>query len=157
MTDSIPSSRRRLPACAPRCRGVAILPLCGGGAVGHTGGLDGPAKRPDAGAGVGHVGHRVRRGGAAGGDGHDQGRRRAAGDPAVDLFVTAQHFLYALRLRERIAPLPLRWRLTTGFLLTDELFALIGEQAPARFDRWYALGAGLTFTCAGFSPRCSAS
>lgn len=28
MTDSIPSSRRRLPACAPRCRGVAILPLC---------------------------------------------------------------------------------------------------------------------------------
>lgn len=60
-------------------------------------------------------------------------------------FVTAQHFLYALRLRERIAPLPLRWRLTLGFLLTDELFALIGEQAPARFDRWYALGAGLTF------------
>ena len=53
MTDSIPSSRRRLPACAPRCRGVAILPLCGGGAVGHTGGLDGPAKRPDAGAGLG--------------------------------------------------------------------------------------------------------
>ena len=35
-------------------------------------------------------------------------------------------------------------------MLTDELFALIGEQAPARFDRWYALGAGLTFTCAGF-------
>ncbi|HFF8944760.1 TPA: AzlC family ABC transporter permease [Serratia marcescens] len=60
-------------------------------------------------------------------------------------FVTAQHFLYALRLRERIAPLPLRWRLALGFLLTDELFALTGEQAPARFDRWYALGAGLTF------------
>ena len=60
-------------------------------------------------------------------------------------FVTAQHFLYALRLRERIAPLPLRWRLALGFLLTDELFALTGEQTPARFNRWYALGAGLTF------------
>ncbi len=60
-------------------------------------------------------------------------------------FVTAQHFLYALRLRERIALLPLRWRLALGFLLTDELFALTGEQTPARFNRWYALGAGLTF------------
>ncbi|MCS3409486.1 AzlC family ABC transporter permease [Serratia sp. AKBS12] len=60
-------------------------------------------------------------------------------------FITAQHFLYALRLRDCVAPLPLRWRLLLGFLLTDELFALTGEQGPARFNRWYALGAGLTF------------
>ncbi|CAI0942021.1 Inner membrane protein YgaZ [Serratia rubidaea] len=60
-------------------------------------------------------------------------------------FVTAQHFLYALRLRAGIAPLPLRWRLLLGFLLTDELFALTGDHSAARFDRWYALGAGLTF------------
>ncbi|WP_413541321.1 AzlC family ABC transporter permease [Gibbsiella quercinecans] len=60
-------------------------------------------------------------------------------------FVTAQHFLYALRLRDRISPLPLRWRLLLGFLLTDELFALTGDRHPARFNRWYALGAGLMF------------
>jgi 4-azaleucine resistance transporter AzlC len=60
-------------------------------------------------------------------------------------FVTAQHFLYGLRLRECIAPLPLRWRVLLGFLLTDELFALTGDHGPARFNRWYALGAGLAF------------
>lgn len=60
-------------------------------------------------------------------------------------FVTAQHFLYGLRLRECIAPLPLRWRVILGFLLTDELFALTGDHGPARFNRWYALGAGLAF------------
>ncbi|WP_317695536.1 AzlC family ABC transporter permease [Serratia sp. UGAL515B_01] len=60
-------------------------------------------------------------------------------------FVTAQHFLYGLRLRECIAPLPLRWRILLAFLLTDELFALTGDHSPARFNRWYALGAGLAF------------
>lgn len=60
-------------------------------------------------------------------------------------FVTAQHFLYGLRLRECIAPLPLRWRILLAFLLTDELFALTGNHSPARFNRWYALGAGLAF------------
>ncbi|MFC0229388.1 AzlC family ABC transporter permease [Serratia aquatilis] len=60
-------------------------------------------------------------------------------------FVTAQHFLYGLRLRECIAPLPLKWRVVLAFLLTDELFALTGEHGPARFNRWYALGAGLAF------------
>lgn len=65
-------------------------------------------------------------------------------------FVTAQHFLYGLRLRECIAPLPLRWRVLLGFLLTDELFALTGDQGPARFNRWYALGAGLAFYLSWF-------
>lgn len=65
-------------------------------------------------------------------------------------FVTAQHFLYGLRLRECIAPLPLRWRVALAFLLTDELFALTGDHGPARFNRWYALGAGLAFYLSWF-------
>ena len=32
-----------------------------------------------------------------------------------------------------------------GFLLTDELFALTSHHDPRSFDRWYALGVGLTF------------
>ncbi|MBK5145730.1 AzlC family ABC transporter permease [Budviciaceae bacterium BWR-B9] len=60
-------------------------------------------------------------------------------------FISSQHLLYSLTLRDRIAPLPLRWRLVLGFLLTDELFALIGKHSAAEFDRWYALGVGLFF------------
>ncbi len=60
-------------------------------------------------------------------------------------FISSQHLLYGLTMRERIAPLPLRWRLILGFLLTDELFALIGERREKNFDRWYALGIGLFF------------
>ncbi|OLV65867.1 AzlC family ABC transporter permease, partial [Acinetobacter baumannii] len=39
-------------------------------------------------------------------------------------FLTAQHFIYALTLRNDISILPLSKRLTLGFLLTDELFAV---------------------------------
>ena len=113
MTDSIPSSRRRLPACAPRCRGVAILPLCSAvvpwgilaGSMALQNGLT-----PAQGLGMSAIvfagaAQLVAMGMIKGG----------AGLLAILLsifFVTAQHFLYALRLRERIAPLPLRWRLT---------------------------------------------
>lgn len=48
-------------------------------------------------------------------------------------------------MRSKISPLPLRWRLTLGFLLTDELFAICGAQSDKQFNRWYALGAGLSF------------
>lgn len=55
MTDSIPlitpPSARLRPALQGEWRSCRCAP--GGGAVGHTGGLDGPAKRPDAGAGLG--------------------------------------------------------------------------------------------------------
>lgn len=91
------------------------------------------------------------------------------------LLITSRHLLYAMALRTQISPLPLKWRLGLGFLLTDELFAISNHsQAPARskpdslnpqkekqeglktekqspesqrhkFDRWYALGGGLTF------------
>ncbi|ALP43191.1 AzlC family ABC transporter permease [Aeromonas schubertii] len=63
----------------------------------------------------------------------------------TNLFITSRHLLYSLAMREAISPLPLRWRLPLGFLLTDELFALCGHHGPERFDRWYALGAGLSF------------
>lgn len=60
-------------------------------------------------------------------------------------FITSRHFLYSVSMRSKISPLPLRWRLTLGFLLTDELFAICGAQSDKQFNRWYALGAGLSF------------
>lgn len=61
------------------------------------------------------------------------------------LLITSRHFLYSMVMRKAISPLPLRWRLTLGFLLTDELFAIANPGQLARFDRWYALGGGLCF------------
>ncbi|WP_429746024.1 AzlC family ABC transporter permease [Vibrio clamense] len=60
-------------------------------------------------------------------------------------FITSRHFLYSVSMRSKISPLPLRWRLSLGFLLTDELFAVCGHQTDKQFNRWYALGAGLSF------------
>jgi len=60
-------------------------------------------------------------------------------------FITSRHFLYSISMRDKISPLPLRWRLTLGFLLTDELFAICGNQSKDQFQPWYALGAGLSF------------
>jgi predicted branched-subunit amino acid permease len=48
-------------------------------------------------------------------------------------------------MRSKVSSLPLKWRLGLGFLLTDELFALCGQQSEQQFNRWYALGAGLSF------------
>lgn len=61
------------------------------------------------------------------------------------LFITSRHLLYSISMRSKISPLPTRWRLILGFLLTDELFALCGQQNKQQFNRWYALGAGLSF------------
>jgi 4-azaleucine resistance transporter AzlC len=60
-------------------------------------------------------------------------------------FITSRHFLYSVSMRGKISPLPMRWRLVLGFLLTDELFAICGHQSDKQFNRWYALGAGLSF------------
>ncbi|NQY34740.1 MAG: AzlC family ABC transporter permease [Alteromonadaceae bacterium] len=38
--------------------------------------------------------------------------------------ISSRHFLYGLALRNKLKNLPLRWRVSLGFLLTDELFAL---------------------------------
>ncbi len=61
------------------------------------------------------------------------------------LLLTSQHLLYGLSMRPLLAPQPLRWRLGLGFLLTDEFFALTSHQDLHSFNRWYALGVGLTF------------
>jgi len=39
----------------------------------------------------------------------------------------------------------LKWRLSLGFLLTDELFAIIAKNKEKSLNRWYALGGGLSF------------
>ncbi|WP_205729204.1 AzlC family ABC transporter permease [Ferrimonas aestuarii] len=61
------------------------------------------------------------------------------------LFITSRHLLYSVTMRSKIIRLPLRWRLSLGFLLTDELFAICGQQSDNQFNPWYALGAGLSF------------
>ncbi|WP_422448178.1 AzlC family ABC transporter permease [Endozoicomonas sp. ALB091] len=61
------------------------------------------------------------------------------------LLITSRHFLYSMVMRKNISPLPLKWRLALGFLLTDELFAIANPGQLKRFDRWYALGGGLCF------------
>ena len=60
-------------------------------------------------------------------------------------FITSRHFLYSVSMRGKISTLPTRWRVILGFLLTDELFALCGQQSEKQFNRWYALGAGFSF------------
>jgi branched chain amino acid efflux pump len=72
------------------------------------------------------------------------------------LLVTSRHFLYGLSMRPQVSPLPLKWRLSLGFLLTDELFAISNPEQKQPFNPWYALGGGLSFyigwnisTCVG--------
>ncbi|KHT51238.1 AzlC family ABC transporter permease [Vibrio sinaloensis] len=60
-------------------------------------------------------------------------------------FITSRHLLYSVSMRSKVSQLPLKWRLALGFLLTDELFAICGQQSDKQFNRWYALGAGLSF------------
>jgi 4-azaleucine resistance transporter AzlC len=61
------------------------------------------------------------------------------------LLITSRHFLYGMALRKNVSPLPLKWRLSLGFLLTDELFAIVTMSKEHQFNRWYALGGGLSF------------
>jgi 4-azaleucine resistance transporter AzlC len=64
------------------------------------------------------------------------------------ILITSRHLLYSMAMREQISPMPLKWRLSLGFLLTDELFAIIAknkDQASKPLNPWYALGGGLSF------------
>jgi 4-azaleucine resistance transporter AzlC len=66
------------------------------------------------------------------------------------LLITSRHFLYSMAMRNQISSLPLKWRLSLGFLLTDELFAIIAKSKgphiqDGQLNRWYALGGGLSF------------
>lgn len=61
--------------------------------------------------------------------------------------VNLRHMLYGATLLPSVAHLPLRWRALLGFLLTDELFAVMtGRQArypDQPLSRWYYLGSGV--------------
>lgn len=61
--------------------------------------------------------------------------------------ISARHLLYSVNLRQFIRPLPLRWRLALGFLLTDEMYALSAAHTAkvGYFDRHYALISGFFF------------
>ncbi|SFC35073.1 AzlC family ABC transporter permease [Pseudoalteromonas denitrificans] len=61
--------------------------------------------------------------------------------------ISSRHFLYGLALREKLKNLPLKWRGSLGFLLTDELFALSGERQSykSKLRLIYALFAGGSF------------
>lgn len=61
-------------------------------------------------------------------------------------FITSQHIIYGLTLRETVSRLALRYRLVIGFLLTDELFALSGGQQTSQpRSLAYLLSAGVFF------------
>ncbi|MBD2791764.1 AzlC family ABC transporter permease [Xenorhabdus sp. 42] len=61
-------------------------------------------------------------------------------------FITSQHFLYGLTLREYVANLKARYRIPIGFLLTDELFALsCAQQDKKSLTASYLIGAGFCF------------
>lgn len=61
--------------------------------------------------------------------------------------ISSRHFLYGLALRDKIKTLPLPWRLSSGFLLTDESFALSGHAKAFRgkLQLVYAISAGGSF------------
>ncbi|NRB78910.1 MAG: AzlC family ABC transporter permease [Saccharospirillaceae bacterium] len=61
--------------------------------------------------------------------------------------ISSRHFLYGLALRDKLKNMPLRWRGSLGFLLTDELFALSGHHKSykGKLRLVYALFAGGSF------------
>jgi len=61
------------------------------------------------------------------------------------LFLTSRHLLYSASMRKHIAQLSLPKRLILGFLLTDELFAVVAHTKPNAFHFYYAFGAGFSF------------
>ncbi|GAK83065.1 AzlC family protein [Vibrio ponticus] len=68
------------------------------------------------------------------------------------LFITSRHFLYSVSMRDKVGKLPLRWRLALGYLLTDELFAICGNQSEQRFELGTRSVLVLVFIFAGTSP-----
>nr|WP_045960289.1 AzlC family ABC transporter permease [Xenorhabdus poinarii] len=61
-------------------------------------------------------------------------------------FITSQHFLYGLTLREYVAKFKIHRRIPIGFLLTDELFALsCAKNKKQPLTSSYLIGAGLCF------------
>lgn len=61
------------------------------------------------------------------------------------LLITSRHLLYSMALRDKISPLSKCWRYGLGFLLTDELFVHTPTNDGKALNKWFALGAGLSF------------
>lgn len=61
--------------------------------------------------------------------------------------ISSRHFLYGLALRDKLKHLPAKWRLSLGFLLTDELFALstTSKALKGKPRLVYGLAAGGSF------------
>ena len=61
--------------------------------------------------------------------------------------ISSRHFLYGLALRNKLKNLPGKWRVSIGFLLTDELFALSTDNKAfkGRVRLLYGLFAGASF------------
>lgn len=60
--------------------------------------------------------------------------------------INLRHVLYSASLAKYLHPLPLRWRIVLGYLLTDEAFAVSVkrfETAP-KWAHYHLLGSGLT-------------
>ena len=71
----------------------------------------------------------------------------AVGILLTTVLITARHILYSLSLRPSLHTLPTRWRIVLGFLLTDEMFAIVMADKFKSFkaDPWFALGVGGCF------------
>ncbi len=76
-----------------------------------------------------------------------------AGAPPLLVVVTAfvvnlRHALYSTSIEPYVKHLPVRWKLTLAYLLTDEAYAttIVNYQAPGdvTHKHWFFLGAGLT-------------
>ncbi len=67
---------------------------------------------------------------------------------ATTFIVNLRHLLYSASLAPYVRSLPLRWRLTLAYLLTDEAYAVTiihytDGQSPPATRHWFFLGAGL--------------
>jgi 4-azaleucine resistance transporter AzlC len=66
---------------------------------------------------------------------------------ASTFVISSRHLLYSVVFRRHVDGLPLRWRLSIGFVLTDEMFA-VSESHTSRtgvFSPLFALVSGVTF------------
>ena len=60
--------------------------------------------------------------------------------------INSRHIIYSANISKYISVLSLRWRLTLGYLLTDEAFAISFQEFENRnrFAHYHLLGGGLT-------------
>ena len=60
--------------------------------------------------------------------------------------INSRHIIYSANISQYISVLSLRWRLTLGYLLTDEAFAISFQEFENRnrFAHYHLLGGGLT-------------